>query len=53
MTDAAIRGRVIWHELMARDTQAAAAFYTRVVGWAQGVDPQGTSFAVHSLRAGA
>jgi predicted enzyme related to lactoylglutathione lyase len=33
MTDASIRGRVVWHELMARDTTAASAFYTRVVGW--------------------
>lgn len=33
MTDTSIRGRVVWHELMARDTNAAAAFYTRVVGW--------------------
>jgi uncharacterized protein len=33
MADLSIRGRVVWHELMARDTKAAAVFYTRVAGW--------------------
>ena len=32
MTDS-LRGRVLWHELMTSDVQAAEAFYTQVVGW--------------------
>lgn len=31
MTDQ--QGRFVWYELMARDTEAAKAFYTKVVGW--------------------
>ena len=27
------RGRFVWYELMASDTEAAKAFYTKVVGW--------------------
>ena len=27
------RGRFVWYELMAGDTEAAKAFYTKVVGW--------------------
>ncbi len=27
------QGRFVWYELMARDTEAAKAFYTKVVGW--------------------
>src|SRR5262245_37289197 len=27
------RGRFVWHELMTTDTAAAAAFYTKVIGW--------------------
>jgi predicted enzyme related to lactoylglutathione lyase len=31
MTDQ--QGRFVWYELMAHDTEAAKAFYTKVVGW--------------------
>jgi len=27
------RGRFVWYELMAGGTEAAKAFYTKVVGW--------------------
>ena len=27
------KGRFVWYELMASDTEAAKAFYTKVVGW--------------------
>ena len=33
MSNADIRGRFIWHELLTTDTAAAAAFYTKVVPW--------------------
>lgn len=33
MSNADIRGRFIWHELLTTDTAAAAAFYPRVVPW--------------------
>jgi predicted enzyme related to lactoylglutathione lyase len=32
MSEAVSRGRFVWHELMTTDTQAAAPFYTKVVG---------------------
>jgi predicted enzyme related to lactoylglutathione lyase len=33
MSNAEIRGRFIWHELMTTDPEAAAAFYSKVVPW--------------------
>ena len=33
MSNAEIRGRFIWHELLTTDTAAAAAFYPRVLPW--------------------
>jgi hypothetical protein len=33
MADQNVRGRFVWHELMTNDTEAAARFYGRVVGW--------------------
>jgi predicted enzyme related to lactoylglutathione lyase len=33
MSNADIRGRFVWHELMTTDTRAAAAFYPKVTGW--------------------
>src|SRR6185312_12444539 len=33
MSNADIRGRFVWHELMTTDTDAAAAFYSKVVPW--------------------
>ncbi|HYL69773.1 MAG TPA: VOC family protein, partial [Candidatus Dormibacteraeota bacterium] len=33
MSNAEVRGRFIWHELLTTDTAAAAAFYPRVVPW--------------------
>jgi predicted enzyme related to lactoylglutathione lyase len=33
MSNAEIRGRFVWHELMTTDTEAASAFYSRVIPW--------------------
>ena len=33
MSNAEVRGRFVWHELLTTDTAAAAAFYPRVVPW--------------------
>jgi predicted enzyme related to lactoylglutathione lyase len=33
MSDAEIRGRFVWYELMTTDLEKAKAFYTAVVGW--------------------
>jgi uncharacterized protein len=33
MSNADIRGRFVWHELMTTDLQAAAAFYSKVLPW--------------------
>ena len=33
MSDATVRGRFVWHELMTTDVKAAGAFYSRVAGW--------------------
>jgi hypothetical protein len=33
MSNADIRGRFVWHELMTTDTKGAAAFYPKVTGW--------------------
>ena len=33
MSNADIRGRFVWHELMTTDTKAAAAFYPKVTSW--------------------
>jgi predicted enzyme related to lactoylglutathione lyase len=33
MSNADIRGRFVWHELMTTDTKAAAAFYPKLTAW--------------------
>ncbi len=33
MSDANVRGRILWHELSTTDKKAAAAFYLKAVGW--------------------
>ena len=33
MSNADIRGRFVWHELLTTDTAAAAAFYPKVIPW--------------------
>ena len=33
MSNAEIRGRFVWHELMTTDTDAASDFYSHVVPW--------------------
>jgi predicted enzyme related to lactoylglutathione lyase len=40
MSNAEIRGRFVWHELMTTDPQAAAAFYSKVLPWK--TQPSGT-----------
>jgi uncharacterized protein len=36
MSNAEVRGRFVWHELLTTDTAAAAAFYQRIVPWRTG-----------------
>lgn len=54
MSNADIRGRFIWHELMTTDTDAAGAFYSRVMPWR--VQPSGmpgyTLWVMGKARAG-
>ena len=56
MSDANIRGRFVWHELMTTDTQAAAAFYKKVIGWSAESWPQDPSYKLFmgrgAMRAG-
>lgn len=33
MTGDEARGRFVWHDLMARDVDSAASFYTELIGW--------------------
>ncbi len=33
MSNAEVRGRFVWHELLTTDTAAAASFYSRIVPW--------------------
>lgn len=33
MTDGPPRGRILWHELLTTDPEAAVAFYRKVIGW--------------------
>ena len=33
MSDATVRGRFVWHELMTTDVKSAGAFYGRITGW--------------------
>jgi uncharacterized protein len=33
MTSADVHGKFLWHELLTTDPTAAAAFYSRVLGW--------------------
>ena len=33
MSDVAVRGRFVWHELMTTNTKSAAGFFRKVVGW--------------------
>ncbi len=43
MSDANVRGRLVWHELLTTDTKAAAAFYKQVAGWGTKGWPQDPS----------
>jgi len=49
MSNADIRGRFVWHELMTTDTKAAGAFYPKLTSWktqAWEKDPSYTMWAV-------
>jgi predicted enzyme related to lactoylglutathione lyase len=49
MAQANFRGRFVWQELMTEDTAAAAAFYSKLLGWhahAHGGDPAYTELHV-------
>ena len=52
MAQSSYQGRFIWHELFSNDTGAAAAFYSRVMGWqAQPFSP-GSPYLLFSNKAG-
>lgn len=46
MSNPTVRGRFVWHELMTTDTRAAAAFYTKVVGWKTQTWPQDPTYTM-------
>ncbi len=51
MAQGSIHGRFVWQELMTEDTAAAAAFYSKVVGWhaqPSAADPSYTQFGIGS-----
>jgi predicted enzyme related to lactoylglutathione lyase len=44
-------GRFVWYELMTTDMEAAAAFYTKVVGWgAQDVSTPGMPYILFTVE---
>src|ERR1700761_1148131 len=54
MSNAEIRGRFVWHELMTSDTDGAIDFYSKVVPWKtqdSGI-PSYTLFMADNSRAG-
>jgi predicted enzyme related to lactoylglutathione lyase len=52
MSDATVRGRFVWHELLTTDTAAAAAFYEKVIGWKQQAWSQDPSYTMFAAKAG-
>jgi len=52
MSSATVRGRFVWHELMTTDTEAAASFYSRVVGWKTQAWPQDSSYTMFVAKGG-
>lgn len=46
MSDATVRGRFVWHELLTTDTKAAAGFFTKLIGWKTRPWPQDPSYAM-------
>src|SRR2546428_12046589 len=50
MSDANVRGRFVWHELLTTDTKAAAAFYKQVVGWGTQTWPQDPTYTLLVTR---
>ena len=50
MPGVSIRGHFLWHELMTTDTQAAAAFYTRVIGWETQKWDQDASYTLFTYK---
>jgi predicted enzyme related to lactoylglutathione lyase len=52
MAQSSYHGRFVWHELFSNDSGAAAAFYSRVMGWqAQPFSP-GSPYLLFSNKAG-
>jgi predicted enzyme related to lactoylglutathione lyase len=49
----ALLGRFVWHELLTTDTDAAAAFYKKVVGWKTAPWPHGTGYTLFVAGEGA
>ena len=52
MAQSSYHGRFVWHELFSNDSAAAAAFYSRIMGWkAQPFSP-GSPYLIFSDKAG-
>src|SRR5712691_1535078 len=45
-----LRGRFLWHELMTTDTNSAAGFYTKLVGWKTKTWDQNPSYTMFTAR---
>jgi predicted enzyme related to lactoylglutathione lyase len=46
MSSATRRGQFVWHELLTSDSDAAAAFYTRLIGWKTQAWPHDPNYRV-------
>ncbi len=46
MSDANVRGRILWHELNTTDQKAAAAFYLKAVGWTTQAGDENPSYVM-------
>jgi predicted enzyme related to lactoylglutathione lyase len=52
MSDATVRGRFVWHELLTTDTAAASGFYQGVIGWKPQAWPQDPSYTMFVAETG-
>jgi predicted enzyme related to lactoylglutathione lyase len=52
MAQSSYQGRFIWHELFCNDSGAAAAFYTRIMGWSSQPFSPGSPYLLFSDQGG-
>jgi predicted enzyme related to lactoylglutathione lyase len=52
MAQSSYQGRFIWHELFCNDSGAAAAFYTRIMGWQSQPFSPGSPYLLFSDKSG-